>query len=167
MQEEFKIITDFENYEVSNLGNVRNIETKRILKHRVNDGGYCRAALVSLGKTSHKLMHRLVAQEFLENPDDKMFIDHIDGNRQNNYVSNLRYATKIENNRNAVIRKDNTSGNKGVYFRSKNNVWSASISIDGKLKHLGLFKNKEDAIQCRLIKANEIYGLFVNACEKV
>ena len=64
-------------------------------------------------------IHKLIATHFLDT-EDKKCIDHIDdNNRLNNNVNNLRYATYQENNRNAKIRKDNSSKIKGVYFDKK------------------------------------------------
>jgi hypothetical protein len=71
------------------------------------------------------------------------FIDHIDGNPINNKVENLRPATRTENNRNAKIRKDNTTGVKGVYPQQGGFV--AHTRINGKLRYLGWFKTVEEA----------------------
>ncbi len=165
MEEIFRIITDFENYEVSNMGNVRVIKTKKILNLGYGTGGYCKVELYFAGKRVTKRIHRLVAETFLENPDDKSCVDHIDNNRLNNNLTNLRYATKNENQQNRKLNINNTSGQKGV-IRIKNK-WHAYIGIDGILVHLGSFTNKEDAIQARIIKANAAFGVFVNSCEKV
>ena len=166
MQEEYKTITDFENYEVSNLGNVRNIKTKKLLKPRI-DSGYHRVHLYILGKISTKLVHRLVACTFLDNPEDKPCVDHKDNNRLNNNLSNLRFATRSENNQNSSISSNNTSGHKGVLFEPCSQTWQARITIDGLRINLGYYKNKDDAILARITRANQLFGVFVNSCEKV
>jgi len=93
--EEWKHILDYENYEVSNLGNVRNKKTGRILKS-YDKGGY---AVISLSKTKGKLyqIHRLVCQAFIPNPENKPQVNHKDKNGLNNNVSNLEWNSHQEN----------------------------------------------------------------------
>ena len=131
--ETFKNITDYETYSVSNIGRVMNNKTGRILKPCLSHDGCLRIDLRKIGeKKKHYKVHRLVATEFIENPDDKLCVDHIDGDRQNNDVSNLRWATYSENCQNSKISTKNTSGSKGVSFNKQMNKWSAQIKIDGK-----------------------------------
>jgi len=94
--EEWKDILDYENYEVSNLGNVRNKKTGRILKS-YNKGGY---AVIGLSKTQGKIfyIHRLVCQAFIPNPENKPQVNHKDKNGLNNNVSNIEWNTVLENN---------------------------------------------------------------------
>jgi hypothetical protein len=77
-------------------------------------------------------------------------IDHIDRNGLNNTKENLRFVTRSQNIRNTCLRKDNTSGCKGVSLRKKYSTWLSHIIIKNKLIHLGSFKNKNDAIKIRL-----------------
>jgi hypothetical protein len=114
-----------------------------------------------------KQVHVLVADAFLENHDGKSFVDHIDNDRSNNNISNLRWATSIENNRNAIVRKDNKSGVKGVHFDKHANKYKSQITIDGIKIHLGYFTKIEDAKQARISKANQAFGVFTNSCEKI
>ena len=167
MEEVYKIITDFETYEVSNMGNVRNIKTKRILKPGISVHGYYYVNLSIAGKRVTKTIHRLVVEMHLENIDDKPFVDHVDNNRLNNNLINLRYVTNKENAQNAKLSIKNTSGSKGVFFHKKANKWCAGIMIDGIQIHLGCFESKEDAIQARIIRANLLFGVYTNACERI
>jgi hypothetical protein len=164
--EEYRIINNFENYEVSNLGNVRNIKTKKILKTDIKNG-YKYITLMKDLKNCKNYNHRLVALTFIDNPENKLHVDHIDNDRLNNNVINLRFATSQENNRNSLISSRNTSGYKGVSFHKKTQKWWARIMIDGIEISLGLFNNIEEARQARIIKANAAFGIFVNACEKL
>jgi hypothetical protein len=94
--ETWKNIEDFENYEVSNLGRIKNTKTGRILKP-CKSGGYI---VVGLSKTKVKTMqlHRLVAKAFIPNPENKPHVNHIDKNPLNNNVTNLEWNTALENN---------------------------------------------------------------------
>ena len=87
----WKKIPDLPGYSVSNKGRIKKDSTGQILVQSKN-GGYCRI-------TISKHIHRLVASAFLEKPDDnaKCWVDHIDGDRSNNDVSNLRWVTPSEN----------------------------------------------------------------------
>ena len=76
--------------------------------------------------------------------------DHEDRNELNNRKSNLRECTHIENMRNSSLYKNNTSGVTGVHWCNKDKRWVASIAVDKKLKRIGGFINKEDAIKARL-----------------
>ena len=106
--EEWKDIQDYENYEVSTLGNVRNKKTGRVLKS-YDKGGY---AVISLSKTKGKIfqIHRLVCQAFIQNPENKPQVNHIDKNGLNNNVINLEWNSVVENNihrSNGVIQTTN------------------------------------------------------------
>ena len=68
---------------------------------------------------------------------------------------------------NTKISIKNTSGTKGVDFDKFSNKWRAAITLNGKYYNLGRFENKEDAIKARVKKANELFGEFVNECEKI
>jgi hypothetical protein len=80
------------NYEVSNTGYVRNKTSKHILSFRPHNRGYSR---VAIGRKD-KLVHRLVAIAFIDNPYDKYTVNHKDGNKSNNNIDNLEWATYSE-----------------------------------------------------------------------
>jgi len=85
-------------------------------------------------------------------------IEHKDGNPTNNDPSNLRLSSHAENMRNTKIRKDNTSGVKGVY-RMRNN-WQVRIEKDGKTYVAGTFKSLETAIIIRKLAEQRFHGEF-------
>lgn len=72
-------------------------------------------------------------------------IDHIDGNRNNNRIENLRLATGAENSRNCKLRSDNTSGITGVTWDKCREKWVARPSFSGRSYHLGRFRDLSDA----------------------
>ena len=89
-------------YQVSNLGRVKSLHyrhsnTHTILKTHIYRGGYIRVALSKDGKTKLYHIHRLVAEAFIENPDNLPEINHKDENKLNNEASNLEWCTHREN----------------------------------------------------------------------
>jgi predicted metal-binding protein len=98
MEEVWSTIKEFNKYEASNLGRIRNKETKKIKNPSIRKrDGYLEVSLQRDGKQYTKTVHRLVAETFIDNPDNKYAINHIDGNKQNNNINNLEYCTKSEN----------------------------------------------------------------------
>jgi hypothetical protein len=161
-------IDGFESYEVSNYGNVKSKVTNKILKPGIDKNGYC-YVFIRKSKMNSKFtrfkVHRLVADVFLNNPNNKKFVDHIDNNPLNNCDFNLRYATISENNFNTVLRSDNTSGIKGISWKANRNKWHAYINVNGNRYNLGHFESLEDAKQARQNKAKDLFGEFLNRCE--
>lgn len=76
-------------------------------------------------------------------------IDHINGNKSDNRICNLRDVTHKENGRNQSLSTRNTSNIQGVSWHKRHSMWQASIRVDGKTKYLGIFKNKEEAAHAR------------------
>ena len=81
-----------------------------------------------------------------EQPD---VIDHIDGNSLNNKWCNLRNVTQAVNMKNQKIHVTNTSGSSGVTYRKDSDKWRARIMVNGTMKSLGTFKDKQTAIDAR------------------
>ena len=98
IQEIWRPIPGFESfYEASILGNIRAFRTKKVLKtYTINSGYQCLKFSVNSQRTSH-LVHRLIALTFLDNPEDKATVNHKDGNKNNNSVTNLEWNTISEN----------------------------------------------------------------------
>lgn len=99
-------------YQVSNLGNVKSLQlcngnttTKRekILKNIIYGNGYYYVCLSKNGKVKKYKVNRLVAQAFVPNPKNKPFVNHIDGDKLNNYYKNLEWCTQSENMKHASM----------------------------------------------------------------
>ena len=95
--ETFVEIEGFENYEVSNLGKVRNIKSGIMLKPYLNEKGYLKHCLSEHNKRKFLFLHRIIATAFIDNPGKKPQVNHIDENKLNNDLSNLEWCTAKEN----------------------------------------------------------------------
>jgi hypothetical protein len=93
----WKSISEFPNYEVSTLGNVRNIVTGKVLNPSVK-GGYFHLTLSHNKLSKSVKIHRVVAIAFIENPENKSDVNHKDKNKLNNKLENLEWMTRKENN---------------------------------------------------------------------
>ena len=124
--EVWKPIKDFENYEVSNLGRVRNTIFKnnicekpkiKILKQCLQNSGYLKTTIRKNKKQYNKTIHRLVAETFIPNPNNLPCINHKDGNKHNNCVDNLEWCTYSYNNKEAYrmgLKKPYQTGKYGA-----------------------------------------------------
>jgi len=88
-------------------------------------------------------------------------LDHINGDRCDNRIENLRSVSHAENGRNQKLRVDSSSGACGVYWNKRSHKWHAQININNVRKHLGFFIEKSDAIAARK-EAEDKYGFHAN-----
>lgn len=100
-------------YEVSSEGRVRRLIKGNYLTFK-NSNGYQRVGLCIHSKQKWFLVHRLVAQTFIPNPDEKPEVDHINCDRCDNRVENLRWVTAKENNNNPITRKNKSDCKVGI-----------------------------------------------------
>lgn len=89
-------------------------------------------------------------------------VDHIDGNPTNNKIENLREATKAQNAWNCKLHSTNTSGVRGVYWNKLRKTWNASIEVNKKKIHLGVFKTLEEAKQVVEKARIHYHGSYAN-----
>lgn len=107
---------------------------------------------------AHRLAWLYVTGEW----PDKNEVDHRDGNTLNNRFDNLRRATHAQNGHNTGLRRNNTSGVKGVTWDSARGRWQASITMNSKMVHLGRFDVFEDAVAARRAAETEYHGDFAH-----
>jgi hypothetical protein len=108
MEEIWKDIIGYEGYyQVSNLGRVKRLKGSpmtledRVLVNKTKKTGYKFVCLSVCGGFKYKHVHRLVAQAFIPNPNNKLFVNHIDCDKSNNHVENLEWVTAKENSKHA------------------------------------------------------------------
>lgn len=106
--------------------------------------------------------HRLAWIYFHGSINNDQHLDHINGNRSDNRMCNLRIATQLENVRNKKMQHNNKSGFKGVCRHKKNNNFVASIGVDNKNIHLGCFSTAEEAHAAYCEAATKLFGAFAN-----
>ena len=106
MEEQWKSVVGFENYEVSSFGNVRHKATPRGKKYGHNSKlsykDYVYASFCVNGKRYRKTVHRLVASAFVPNPNNLPQVNHKDGNKHNNHIENLEWCTASQNAKHRV-----------------------------------------------------------------
>ena len=120
--EEWMDVVGYETlYKISSYGRVVSLSSHntstsipKLLKPWIRTTGYLEVFLCKNGIRKHCVIHRLVAQAFIKNPNEYPFIDHIDTNKLNNNVNNLRWVTGQMNQRNPLTRKHISEGHKGL-----------------------------------------------------
>jgi len=126
-----------------------------------NAYGYIRIGLNYKHHYAHKLAWFFVTGEWPSKD-----IDHINGVRYDNRLSNLRLATRGENVSNSGPRSNNSSGYKGVYWNRRENRWAAQIRKDGVGKNLGYFDTPEDAAKAYEAASVSLFGDFALTSSK-
>jgi hypothetical protein len=139
-------------YQVSNTGKVRSLKSNKELKQSLSSG-YYGVTLSQNGIVKGKRIHQLMAMAFLGHKPNKYkyVIDHIDNDKLNNDLINLRIVTHRENISKARKKNKYT----GVCWHKIKNQFIASIQINGKLKHIGYFENEYDAHLAYELKLSE------------
>ena len=116
------------------------------LKHAKNQKGYHRVDLRRDGERKSFLVSRIVAQHYIPNPENKAQVDHIDRDIDNNHVSNLRWATGLENMQNRGMRNTNTSGHENISYDRERKRWVFRYQRKGIHRVYESFKTKQEAL---------------------
>lgn len=122
----------------------------RKLSPVLNGRGYYTVGLHKDGKVKRHEVHRLVAMTFLEDFLNDLHVDHIDGNKLNNHISNLRMVTHQQNHFNRTTAK-------GYYWHKPAKKWMAYIKVNGKNKYLGLFNTEDEARESYLKEKKKLH----------
>ena len=145
-----KIIEDFPNYMIYPDGRVWSIKSKKFL-YQSNSRGYNHCMLYRDNGKVRKAckVYRLVAKAFIPNPENKAQVDHIDRNKQNNNVTNLRWATSSEQKCNTSVRKDSKTGYKHINYKKSTNRYRFVLYKSKKQIYTKQFKTLEEAVEYR------------------
>jgi len=123
-----------------------------------NGIGYRRISIRLNSDRKNLAVHRLVW--FIYYGELPSIIDHINRDRSDNRISNLRVCTNSQNQVNKNIQKNNTTGYKGVYLNKSKGNWFARVKKNGKSIHLGMFDSPEKASDAYIKKSRELFGEF-------
>lgn len=132
--ETWKDIKGYEGlYQISDVGNIKNVKSGLLMKQNQKRNGYMDIALFKDGKYKYPSVHRIVAASFVSNPLFKSEVNHIDGNKMNNSAANLEWVTRNENLKHAFeskLRENDVSNKKIICWRKekpKEKIFFSSI----------------------------------------
>jgi hypothetical protein len=186
-KEEWKDIKGYEGfYKISNHGRVKSLQRviiypdgihKKTIKEGImnvcdNGNGYKCVYLAKNGIRKMKYIHRLVAECFIPNIENKRYINHKDFNKENNFFDNLEWCSQKENvnysinnmkHENGNNKRKSKTGYKYIYYRPKENKYRVSLSMLNIWKN---FQNIEDAIVFRDEKIKNNSHYFLNNIER-
>lgn len=159
-EEIWRDIKGYENlYKISNFGRVKSLQrNKEIILKPANAKNYLRVLLCKNNKRKMFFVHRLVAEAFIPNPEDKPFIDHINTIRDDNRVENLRWVTQKENNNNKLTRERYRKANYGRIYSEKTRRKMSEAHKGKKLSEE--HKNKIGNSKKKLIYCIELNKIF-------
>lgn len=123
---------------------------------RISNKGYVQISIDDKRYSAHRLAWLVYYGEF---PNG--WLDHINRNKSDNRISNLRIATNQQNQFNQGLPSNNTSGFKGVVWNKNQGKWNAAMTLNGKRHHLGTFETKEEASAAYEKFAKEKQGDFM------
>ena len=158
-----KEIPNYPNYSLDlNNNEVYSNYKKGYLKKRINYKGYYEIELSKNNKQKIFKLHRLIYEVYYGTIPDKMQVDHIDNNRQNNNIENLRLVTNQQNSFNQKTAKNNLSTGHKCIYKTKWNTYQVQIRKNNKVFYKKTFKTLEEAILNRDIQLKIHHGEYYN-----
>ena len=134
---DFEDIKGYEGlYKINRKGDILGVKYNKILKPNVSKIGYIQVGLSRNNQRKQYLLHRLLSIQYLDNPENKRCVDHIDRNKQNNCLGNLRWATDSENSSNISVN--------GSIYITRSNTFQASYFYEPRKRMNKTFKTKEE-----------------------
>ena len=112
--------------------------------------GYIKIRIDGVPYVAHRIIWKMVYGY------DPLYIDHINHNKSDNRICNLREVTKSQNQRNKPMQENNSSGCVGVYWNTRKNKWVAQMMLGKRNLYIGAFKDKKSAIAARKQKEFEL-----------
>jgi len=135
-------------YSINENGNIYSYISNKYLNPFKDSYGYLVVTLCKDKSPKWHKVHRLIAETYIPNPENKPFVDHINRNKLDNSINNLRWATITENNQNQSVYKTNKLKEQYICYRKSQNNFVFAI-IRNKIKHVKYFKTLEEAINYR------------------
>ena len=154
-------IPGYERYEICKEGLVYDTLKERFISICDKDG--YKVFNINIGGNKRKLLRisRTLAQVFILNPDNRKCVDHINRDRSDDRIENLRWVTVSQNAMNQSIQSNNKSSQyKGVTFNKLNKKWQSYIKYNRKSIHIGLFTSEIEAAEAYDKRAIELFGKY-------
>lgn len=161
--EKFYPLIGFDLYEISKSGIIRNITNKKTRKSKKDKKGYLRIGLMQKGRLITAKVHRLVAINFLENPQNKAQVNHINGIKDDNRLENLEWSTQSENMNHAIktgLKKISEKQRIAARLVLMNNKYSEKKVIDIETKMI--FASIKEAALYNKIPRSTLSGMLTN-----
>ena len=152
---EFISIKDYDTYGINKLGEIKDLRTGKIMKQHTSPDGYKKINLRNPDGSKLFQVHRLVAIQFLPPVEDKNEVDHIDRDKTNNNIDNLRWSDDYEQCSNKGDFRNNKTGHKYIWYESRCNSYVFCITRNKK-RHRKRFNAKKYTLE-DVIKYKEDY----------